>query len=85
MALLEKRKLIVRKSNRDDMRESFLSLTPAGLQMYDELAPIATRVADRLLDSVDAADRPALDRASTKLIERSGEFVADVANPRDGR
>jgi DNA-binding MarR family transcriptional regulator len=85
VAQLEKRKLIARKANRADMRESFLSLTPAGRDMYDELAPIATRFADRLLESIDAADRPALDRAITKLIERSGELVADVANPRRGR
>ena len=85
VAQLEKRKLITRKANRDDMRESFLSLTPAGREMYDELAPIATRFANRLLDSVDAADRPALDRAIAKLIERSGEIVADVANSRRGR
>jgi len=85
VAQLEKRKLIARKANRDDMRESFLSLTPAGREMYDELAPIATRFANRLLDSVDAADRPALDRAIAKLIERSGEIVADVANSRRGR
>ena len=38
---LEKRKLVARRANRDDMREAFLSLTPAGRDMYDELAPIA--------------------------------------------
>lgn len=82
---LEKRKLVARKANRDDMREAFLSLTPAGREMYDELAPIATRFADSLLASVDAADRPALDRALKKLTERSGEIVADIAKPRDRR
>jgi DNA-binding MarR family transcriptional regulator len=85
VAQLEKRKLIARKANRADMRESFLSLTPAGRDMYDELAPIATRFADRLLDSVDGADRAALDRALRKLTERSGELVADIANSRRGR
>jgi DNA-binding MarR family transcriptional regulator len=85
VAQLEERKFLTRRANRADMRESFLSLTPAGRDMYDELAPIAMRFADRLLESIDAADRPALDRAITKLIERSGELVADVANPRRGR
>lgn len=85
VAQLEKRKLIGRRANRADMREAFLSLTPAGREMYDELAPIAIRFADRLLDSVDAADRDALDRALRKLTERSGELAADIANPRRPR
>jgi DNA-binding MarR family transcriptional regulator len=85
VAQLEKRKLVARKANRADMREAFLSLTPAGRDMYDELAPIATRFANQLLQSVDAADRAALDRAIGKLTARSGEIVADIANPRRGR
>jgi DNA-binding MarR family transcriptional regulator len=67
------------------MREAFLSLTPAGREMYDELAPIATRFADRLLDSIDAGDRAALDRALKKLTQRCGELVADIANQRRPR
>jgi len=82
---LEKRKLVARRANRGDMREAFLSLTPAGRDMYDELAPIAIRFADSLLANVDADDRPALDRALRKLTERSGEIVADIAKPRDRR
>ena len=30
VAMLERRKLVVRRANRDDLREAFLSLTPAG-------------------------------------------------------
>lgn len=85
VAQLEKRKLIARKANRNDLREAFLSLTPPGREMYDELAPIAIRFADRLLESVDAADRAALDRALRTLTDRSGELVADIANSRRGR
>lgn len=84
VAQLEKRKLIARKANRNDLREAFLSLTPPGREMYDELAPIAIRFADRLLESVDAADRAALDRALRTLTDRSGELVADIANSRRG-
>jgi len=85
VAQLEKRKLVARKANRADLREAFLSLTPAGRSMYDELAPIATRFANQLLQSVDAADRDALDRAIRKLTTRSGEIVADIANPSRSR
>src|SRR5262245_1214291 len=31
VAVLERRKLVMRKTNREDLRESFLSLTPNGL------------------------------------------------------
>jgi DNA-binding MarR family transcriptional regulator len=41
VVLLEKRKLLARRINRADMRESFLSLTAAGRVIYEELAPRA--------------------------------------------
>ena len=41
VALLEKRKLVTRKANRADLRKAFLSLTPAGRAIYEDLAPIA--------------------------------------------
>ncbi len=43
VALLERRKLVARRANRADLREAFLSLTPAGRDIYSELAPIAHR------------------------------------------
>src|ERR1700688_3152627 len=50
VALMEKRKLLQRRSNRDDMRESFLSLTTAGRTMYEEVAPHALDFACRLTE-----------------------------------
>lgn len=81
VALLERRKLVVRRANRADLREAFLSLTPAGRDIYNELAPIALEFADQLLSVVDPADRAALDRALKKLIERSAGINSDIANP----
>src|SRR5882724_3551903 len=52
VALLEKRKLLTRRPNRDDLREAFLALTPAGRAMYDDLAPIALDFVNRLAESV---------------------------------
>jgi DNA-binding MarR family transcriptional regulator len=75
VALLERRKLVERKSNRDDLRESFLSLTPAGQAIYADLAPAALDFARQLLKAVDPADRPALDRALRRITERSGELA----------
>ena len=79
VSLLERRKLVTRKTNRDDMREAFLSLTPAGREIYDQIAPAAAEFANRLLDVVDIPDRPALDRALLRLTERSRELVSELA------
>jgi DNA-binding MarR family transcriptional regulator len=79
VALLERRKLVTRRANREDMREAFLSLTPAGREIYDELTPIAMKFADELLEVVDIGDRAALDRAVTRLTERSAALTAELA------
>jgi DNA-binding MarR family transcriptional regulator len=75
VAELEQRKLIARKVNRNDMREAFLSLTPAGRAIYDDLVPAALEFARQLLNVVEPADRPALDRALTKLTKRCAELA----------
>jgi DNA-binding MarR family transcriptional regulator len=80
VALLERRKWVSRRANREDMREAFLSLTPAGRDIYAELAPMALDFARQLLETIDAADRAALDRALNKLTERSGQLATDIAN-----
>ncbi len=80
VALLERRKLVVRRANRADLREAFLSLTAAGREVYSELAPMALDFDRRLLETVDAADRAALNRALKKLSERSAKLAADIAN-----
>jgi DNA-binding MarR family transcriptional regulator len=79
VALLESRKLITRRANRSDLREALLALTPAGRAMYDDLTPIALDFAKRLADAVDAADRPAFERALDRLIERAPKLSADFA------
>jgi len=79
VALLERRKLVSRKANRDDLREAFLSLTPTGRDMYNDLAPAALEFVRQLVGTVDAADRAALNRALSKLIERSTQLSVGVA------
>jgi DNA-binding MarR family transcriptional regulator len=79
VALLEQRKLVMRRPNRADLREAFLALTPAGRAMYDDLAPIALNFANRLSEAVDAADRAAFERAIDRLIERSAKLAAEFA------
>jgi DNA-binding MarR family transcriptional regulator len=74
---LERRKLLVRRENRADRREAFLSLTPAGRAMYVDLAPGALDFARRLFETVDPADRPAFERAVARLTERSRTLIAE--------
>ncbi|HEY1364910.1 MAG TPA: MarR family transcriptional regulator [Xanthobacteraceae bacterium] len=78
VAQLEQRKFVSRRANRADLRESFLSLTPAGRAVYEELAPSALDFMNRLGEVVSATDRPAFDRAVKALTERSAELVDEM-------
>ncbi len=75
VAQLERRKFLTRRSNRADLRESFLALTPSGQTVYDELAPRALDFVDRLLQVVAVSDRGAFDRAMAELTRRSAELA----------
>src|SRR5271167_1289262 len=78
VALLEKRKLLARRANRADMRESFLSLTVPGRAMYEELAPHALDFARRLTEILTPGDREAFNRALTQLTARSAQLAAAI-------
>jgi len=80
VAQLEQRKLVARRANRADLREAFLTLTPAGRAVYEELAPSALEFMSRLAEVVAPADRPAFDRAMKQLTRRSAELVAEAEN-----
>lgn len=76
VAQLEARKFVARKANRADLREAFLSLTPAGRAVFEELAPRARDFTEKLSEVVSASDRAAFDRAVAQLTQRSAELVA---------
>lgn len=78
VALLEKRKLLTRRTNRADMRESLLSLTPSGRTIYEELAPPALDFARRLTDILTPADYDAFHRALAQITRRSAELIAEA-------
>jgi DNA-binding MarR family transcriptional regulator len=84
VAILERRKLIARRANRADMRESLVSLTPAGRAIYEELAPHAIEFARRLTEILTPSDRDAFHRALKQLTDRSAQLVAEVIEE-DGR
>jgi DNA-binding MarR family transcriptional regulator len=77
VALLEKRKLVMRRTNRADLRESFLSLTTTGREIYEDLTPIALDFAKRLEEGIPAADRAAFERAIKGLTERSATLTSE--------
>lgn len=81
VAVLERRKLLIRRANRADMREAFLSLTPAGRAMYNDLAPIALEFVARLDEEISPADRATFERVLSLLIERAAN-LAGVPAPR---
>jgi DNA-binding MarR family transcriptional regulator len=80
VAILEKRRLLGRRPNREDKREAFLSLTAAGRNIYEELAPHALDFAKRLTEILSSADREAFNRALAQLTARSAQLVAEVSN-----
>jgi DNA-binding MarR family transcriptional regulator len=84
VALLEQRKLVTRRANRADLREAFLTLTPPGRAMYDDLAPIALEFARRLADAIDPDDRAAFERSIDRLTERSVKLAAEFTKGKRG-
>lgn len=79
VAMLERRKLVGRRANRADMREAFLSLTPIGREIYDDLAPSALEFARQLLDTIAPDDRAAFSRVLSKLSERAEQIAKNIA------
>ena len=80
VALLEKRKLVARRANRSDMRESFLSLTAAGREIYEHLAPIMLAMVQQLISAIDPADCIVFDRVVKILTDRSAGLAAVVTS-----
>jgi DNA-binding MarR family transcriptional regulator len=75
VAVLARRKLVQRRANKTDMRESFLSLTPAGRAIYQDLAPVAIALARRFIEAIDPADRAAFDRALKAVTARGRKLT----------
>lgn len=76
---LQKRKLLVRRVNQSDLRESLLSLTPEGRAIYVDLAPSASDFAKRLMQAVEPTDRAAFERALKCLTKHSARLAVEIA------
>lgn len=69
VAALDAKGLLARKSNKEDRREAFLSLSPAGLQVYADIVPLALGYADLLARRLSPEDYATLDRILDKLVD----------------
>jgi DNA-binding MarR family transcriptional regulator len=78
VATMEKRKLLVRRTNRADMRESLLSLTAPGRKMYEEVAPHALDFVQRLTEILTPNERDTFHRALKQITDRSAQLVAET-------
>lgn len=82
VAILEKRNFVTRRANVADLREAFLSLTPEGRAVYDDVAPQAVQFVNRLIASIDPSDRDVFCRVLKQLTDRSGAVADDIAKAR---
>lgn len=77
VAALERRELVTRRANRADMREAFLALTEAGLQVYFEIVPMARDFSKALCADLTESERAVLDRLLDTLLDRVGTLGID--------
>lgn len=68
VAALEKRQLVARRPNRQDMREAFLAMTPQGQAIYAEIVPLARSFAQDLTRNIRPEDLAVLDRVLAELM-----------------
>ncbi|MBD1546619.1 MarR family winged helix-turn-helix transcriptional regulator [Roseibium aggregatum] len=74
VANLEKSGLVTRAPNPEDMRESFLTLTPRGQKMYADLVPKALAFSKMLMEALAPEQRKALEEIIAQLTKASSSF-----------
>jgi len=74
VANLEKNGLVTRTANPQDMRESFLTLTPRGQDMYADLVPKALAFSRMLMDALNPEQQKALEDIIAQLTKASSAF-----------
>ena len=83
VAELEKRGLVSRAENRQDRRESFVSLTPAGKRIYDQIVPLALGFEARWIEGIAPDELKVFERVLSTLTER-GRHLAGNYREEDG-
>lgn len=73
------RKLVLRRANREDRRESFLRLSARGQAIYAAIVPRALAFQDALEDGIAHEDAAAFARVVRHLLERASAAEAILA------
>lgn len=79
VATLEKRQMVQRRANRQDLREAFLSLTDTGRAVYDDLVPVALTFAADLTEGLSRPERAELEALLAKLTKRGLKLLSQNA------
>ncbi len=82
VAALERKGLVERSANSDDMREAFVTLSARGRAVYGEITPAAADFADALVGVLSSEERGHLDTILTKLNDHASQLADDIANGR---
>lgn len=80
---LEKRGLVSRTENRQDRRESFVTLTPAGKRIYNQIVPLALGFEARWIEGIAPDELKVFERVLSTLTER-GRHLAGNYRDEDG-
>ncbi|QEL22781.1 MarR family transcriptional regulator [Bosea sp. F3-2] len=80
---LEKRGLVSRSENRQDRRESFVTLTAAGKRIYDQIVPLALGFEARWVEDIAPDELKVFERVLSILTER-GRHLAGGYRDEDG-
>ncbi len=80
---LEKRGLVSRSENRQDRRESFVTLTAAGKRIYDQIVPLALGFEARWIEGIAPDELKVFERVLSTLTER-GRHLAGNYREEDG-
>ena len=75
VAALEDKDLVRREPNEDDRREEFVTLTPRGRHVYDDLAPRALAFEQALDRAIGDQERRRLDRLLRQLEASAGSIA----------
>jgi DNA-binding MarR family transcriptional regulator len=77
------RGLVLKTPHRDDRREAFLSLSPPGRRIYDQIAPMALSFEKRRTDDIPAQEMQAFTRVLSTLTERARVLSAGFSGADD--
>jgi DNA-binding MarR family transcriptional regulator len=73
VASLEMRRLLQRRTNRQDMREAFLSLTELGRTVFRQVVPAAVAFSHKITDQLSSEELLCMESVVERLIAATGD------------